>query len=116
MQHKTLEDGRWAAMPFVEQMANIGSEVLRTSKWKIKGKSEYAAKAFERALELFDLTIRYGRLSDGRKGRVPMLREVCRLREVFCECYLSENQYAVASLDKYFMHFGIAARRSRRPE
>ena len=37
MQHKTLEDGRWANMPFIEQMANIGSEISRTANWKEKG-------------------------------------------------------------------------------
>lgn len=39
MQHSGLENGRWSEMPFVEQMANIGSEVGRTAKWKIKGKT-----------------------------------------------------------------------------
>ena len=34
MQHKTLENGRWAEMSFIDQMANIGSEIHRTSVWK----------------------------------------------------------------------------------
>ena len=38
IRHKELaESGRWADMPFVEQMANIGSEVFRAGKWKEKG-------------------------------------------------------------------------------
>lgn len=28
-QHQQLASGRWAKMPFLEQMANIGSEVER---------------------------------------------------------------------------------------
>ena len=31
-QHKELAAGRWQQMPFIEQMANIGSEVERALK------------------------------------------------------------------------------------
>jgi len=58
-QHKDLADGRWAELSFCEQMANIGSEVERALKWKEKGNLEYGEKAFFRALELFDLTIKF---------------------------------------------------------
>ena len=111
MQHKTLENGRWAEMPFLEQMANIGSEVYRTSSWKIKGNAGRAQAAFERALELIDLTIKYGRLHES--GRNAMLEEICRLREVFCMEYLSPDPTALTSFDKYFMLFAIAARRRK---
>lgn len=111
MQHKTLENGRWAEMPFIEQMANIGSEVYRTSVWKQKGNAEQSQKAFERALELIDLTIKYGRLHE--PGRRAMLREVCLMREIFCTEYLSPAPDALKSFDKYFMQFGIAAQLRR---
>lgn len=111
MQHKTLENGRWAEMTFIEQMANIGSEVYRTSSWKIKGNSERARMAFERALELIDLTIKYGRLN--RPDRGAMLKEICRLREMFCLDYLSADPASLKSFDNYFMPFEIAARRRK---
>ena len=89
MQHRSLESGKWAELSFMEQMANIGSEVSRTSKWKEKGNAERSQSAFYRALELIDLTLEYGRVHE--KNRSSMLRELCRLREIFCEEYLSSD-------------------------
>ena len=56
-QHKDLAAGRWSQLSFLEQMANIGSEVERALNWRIKNNVDYAQKAFERALELIDLTL-----------------------------------------------------------
>lgn len=56
-QHQDLANGRWFELNFIEQMANVGSEVERAMAWKEKGDEEYSQKAFERALELLDLTI-----------------------------------------------------------
>lgn len=42
-----------------------------------------------------------------------MLKELCRLREIFCAEYLSENPDALESSDKFFMPFGMAAARRR---
>lgn len=53
-QHRNLAAGRWGTMSFMEQMANIGSEVSRTSRWMHKENDGQAVKAFERALELID--------------------------------------------------------------
>ena len=64
MQHRSLESGKWAELSFMEQMANIGSEVSRTSKWKEKGNAERSQSAFYRALELIDLTLEYGRVHE----------------------------------------------------
>jgi len=36
IQHKELAEGRWKDLSLCEQMANIGSEVSRTIKWKEK--------------------------------------------------------------------------------
>jgi len=49
-QHKNLASGGWQKLSFFEQMANIGSEVERTIKWKNKGNAEYSRLAFGRAL------------------------------------------------------------------
>lgn len=110
MQHKLLERGGWAELSFMEQMANIGSEVARTSKWKEKGNTQRSKSAFHRALELIDLTLEYGRVNKG--NRSSMLRELCRLREVFCEEYFSPDPEILKSFDKYFLQFALAARRS----
>ena len=56
-QHKDLAAGRWSQLSFLEQMANIGSEVERALNWRIKKNTDYSQKAFERALELIDLTL-----------------------------------------------------------
>jgi hypothetical protein len=37
--HKSLAAGRWFELSFIEQFANIGSDVERTIQWKKKGKS-----------------------------------------------------------------------------
>lgn len=113
MQHTGLAEGRWAAMPLCEQMAHIGSEVYRTAKWQRKGNDAQARKAFDRALELMDLTLRYGRLQDRQEDRDALLREVCRLREIFCRAYLEEGPEAVAALNPYFDAFAFAARNGR---
>ena len=110
MQHKGLENGRWAEMSFISQMANIGSEIGRTAKWKKKGKTEMAQSAFYRALELIDLTLKYGRINDTVERRSAMLRELCRVRECFCEEYFSDDPNSVDGLEKYFMHFAVAER------
>lgn len=57
MEHKQAQAGRWAKFTTSEQMANIGSEVERTILWKNKNNRDYGNKAFERALELLDLTV-----------------------------------------------------------
>lgn len=112
MQHRELSAGRWAQMSFMEQMANIGSEVYRTLQAKRKGEGDKAWSAFCRCLELVDLTIRYGREND-KDGRYSMLKEVCRLREMLCEAYLSDDPEALAPYDEYFYHFSLGYRLQR---
>ena len=77
-QHKQLAAGRWQKFSFLEQMANIGSEAGRAINWKNKGREEYSRLAFERALELLDLTI-----ADPKNKQ--RLRELLRLREVLAD-------------------------------
>lgn len=84
--HRSLQDsGRWAAMPFAQQMGNIGSEVSRACKWKEKQKPEMMEKAFYRGLELLDLTISL--------SRGPRLWELLRAREVMCDFFAGDNEY-----------------------
>lgn len=99
---------RWAEMPFIAQMANIGSEVGRTLKWKRKCNANMARSAFVRAIDLFDLTIAVGRMKEPFSSRDSMLKEVIRARDQFCEEYLSEDSDALLPSDKYFSHFAKA--------
>ena len=96
-------------MPFVEQMANIGSEVGRTAKWVQKAKPAMAEGAFVRALELIDLTLKYGRLDSLHRGE--MLKELCKVRELFCGAYEGLDVSLLTWLDKYFGDFALAQRR-----
>ncbi|MBU4455431.1 hypothetical protein KJ586_02890 [Patescibacteria group bacterium] len=99
-QHKELASGRWQKMPLAEQIANIGSEVERTIIWKNKKNKEYADLAFERALELLDLTI-------GDKKNKKRLKELTRVREALADYFVFDNIYK--STDelwrKYFYNF-----------
>ena len=66
------------------------------------------SSAFDRALELLDLT-----LADPRwHGR---LREIARVRELLCDASAGGADYAtmLEDLDRYFLAFAVAARRSR---
>lgn len=104
-QHKSLAAGRWGGLSFFEQMANIGSEVERALNWEAKGKDSYRKKAFERALELFDLTL------DTVKGHAR-LKEVARAREAIADYFAGKNRFGSTpdSWRRYFFHFSYAAR------
>ena len=103
-QHTLLAEGRWQQLSLIEQLANIGSEVHRAVEWKRREDADRFLGAFERALELFDLT-----LADPRWRH--RLKEIARSREVFCDTMVGENQYGTPpeAIDKYFMQFGTAA-------
>lgn len=105
-QHKDLAAGRWKQMSFVEQMANIGSEVERALDWRAKNNADYCRQAFERCLELIDLTL------DNLKG-FARLKEVARLREAIADYFFGENQFKFTdeSLRRYFLNFIFAARK-----
>jgi hypothetical protein len=108
--HKESAAGRWQKFSICEQMANIGSEVERTMSWRQKGNEEYSRQAFERALELVDLTI------DDPKNHTPetrgRLKEICRLREVLVDYFAFDNIYGSTDelWHKYFYAFNYAAR------
>lgn len=105
-----LDAERWASISLMEQMANIGSEVGRTCKWMKKDKTDMAEKAFSRSLDIIDLTIKYGRLN--QPGRGEYLKELCRLRECFCEAYINHDIHTLELLDKDLGHYATAFRRN----
>jgi hypothetical protein len=104
--HKNLAGGRWFDLSLSEQLANIGSEVLRTSRQQGKNEKMFWL-AVEKALELFDLT-----LADPRwKGR---RREIARAREVFCDAVYGGKLYksSFEDLIRYFDNFAFSARKN----
>jgi hypothetical protein len=106
--HPGLASGKWNALPFLDQMANIGSEVERAIKWKNKGNTEFFHLAFTRAIELLDLS-----LADRKNN--PRLKELARVREALADYFLFENAYG-SSDEKwrsYFYSLNFAARRNR---
>ena len=103
MQHETLSNGAWADMTLAQQMANIGSESYRATKWLAKGRNDNAERAFERMQELVDLTIEYGRKN--QSNRKALLKEICRFRELFCAAFLDSNLTELTSLNHYLDHF-----------
>jgi hypothetical protein len=104
-QHKELAAGRWFALSFMEQMANIGSEVERAINWKNKDNQECSRMAITRGLELLELT-----KSDARN--VKRLKELARLYEVLVDYFYFDNNYSSSDelWRKYFYAFNYAAR------
>jgi len=58
---QALEE-RWFKLTLLEQLANIGSEVIRAINWKGKNREDYAREASLRAFKLLDLTIKDGKI------------------------------------------------------
>jgi hypothetical protein len=103
--HQEMANGRWFELPLIEQLANIGSEIERTINWRNKGNRQYSNNAFERGLELLDLTI-------ADKKHIKRLKELTRLREVLVDYFFGDNQYSSSDKlwQKYFYAFNYAAR------
>jgi hypothetical protein len=102
--HQSLAADRWFTLTLSEQLGNVGSEYERAFNWKKRNNPEQSLKAFDRMLELLDLT-----LADSRwKHR---LKEITRLREETCR--LLEPEVPVPDLRKYFLQFSTFARRNK---
>lgn len=105
MQHRSLENGRWAELSFPQQMANIGSETSRVLKALEAGKENRAMSAFVRFQELIDLTIMYGRKDEGKSARGAMWKELCRFRELYCASFEERNLTELAAANRYLDQF-----------
>ena len=102
--HKELAGGRWFELSLIEQLANVGTDIERTIRWKQKGNLEYSQHAFERALDLLDLSI-----ADPKNRK--RLKEITRTREALVDYFVYDNEYG--STDQlwhnYFFPFNYAA-------
>ncbi|MFZ5785786.1 MAG: hypothetical protein ACOY3Y_05030 [Acidobacteriota bacterium] len=101
--HRELAAGRWFELPLVEQMAHVGGEIERTIAWRDRNAANSAA-AFDRALELLDLT-----LADPRHR--TRLRELARVREALADSFVFGNSYGSTdeAWRRYFHAFTYAA-------
>ena len=104
-QHKEAAAGRWFQLSFAEQMSNVGSEVERTISWKAKGRLDFSERAFERALELLDLSV-----ADAKNR--TRLKELLRVREGMSDHFVFDNFYQSSdeSWQRYFRVFLNAVR------
>jgi len=107
--HPELAAGRWFTLSLANQLGNVGSEYERAQSWKKRGDQVRFDQAFDRLLELLDLTIADPRWKNHR------LKELTRLREVVCdELYNKVPEFIHPSdLRQYFLYFGILARSER---
>lgn len=106
--HPELAAGRWNALSLAAQLGNVGAEVGRLRRWRGRD-ARLAEAAFERALELLDLT-----LADPRwRGR---RRELARARELLCDAWAGGGAYGTTleDLDRYLLAFAVAARARHR--
>jgi hypothetical protein len=102
--HKDLAAGRWFKFTLLEQLAHVGSDVERMISWRNKGDMQYSQQAFERVLELIDLT----KADPKNKKR---LKELCRVREFLADYFVGDNLYSFTDeyWQKYFYEFAYAA-------
>lgn len=107
MIHKGLSPERWFTFSLFEQLANVGMDIERTIQWRNKN-SDYSTQAFERALELIDLTI-----ADPKNRN--RLKEICRARYMLVDHFVFDNEYNSTDeqWQNYFYQFNYAAALAR---
>jgi len=105
--HPSLAAGRWHTLSLMEQLGNVGSEVDRAFRAHTQGNQGRWERAFDRALELFDLT------ATDPARTPPQRREILRAREQFCRVFFDDTAEPDLPryLSKYFLQFAVAARR-----
>lgn len=104
--HKTLTPERWYRFSLAEQMGNIGGEVSRAMNAKKRNDEVGVGNAFERGMELFDLSM----MDKRHKKR---LREIGRARDVFVDAFCGGEEYmsTFENMNKYFMQFALIAKK-----
>ena len=103
--HKDLSQERWNSFSLFEQLANVGMDIERTIIWKQQGNEEKSMQAFDRALELLDMTIA------DPKNKGPRLKELVRTREALADYFVFDNEYSTNEKiwQDYFYQFNYAA-------
>jgi len=95
---------RWQKLSFFWQMANIGSEIQRAINWRKKN-PQYSKLAFERSLELINLTI-----TDKKNQTPEKLKELLRTKELLIDYFCFDNFYKTNDKiwQNYFSAFNYA--------
>lgn len=106
----SVDRKQWAQLSILEQMGNIYSEVGRSFNAKRRNDFKSSRAAMCRAIDLFDATIQELAI---RKS--PRLKEVLRAKDQYLSLLeeTPSSDEKIASLDKYFLQFAIAARLQR---
>lgn len=103
MSHHSINlEQTWGQLTLAQQLGNVGSEVNRMLKWKDRD-PVIAEHAFERMLELIDLTLKH-------QKQASRLREIARVREILVQTWKSSvptNDAEWVSLNKYFFNFAL---------
>jgi hypothetical protein len=104
--HKELASGKWFGFSLPMQLSNIGSEIGRAINWKNKNNLELSQGAFERGLELLDLTIL-------DQKNIKRLKELLLLREFLADYFCFGNTYKSTETqwNNYFMNFNYLVRK-----
>lgn len=105
--HPEYADGKWNELTLEEQLANVGSDVIRCIKWQSRN-PDIAQRAAERALELLQFT----KADPKNRSR---LRELCRLYEVLVNDLYGYDDYKpnLPALERYFLGYTYAAAKIR---
>lgn len=95
----------WQSLDTYSQLANIGSEIGRSFKWKKNNSPERANAAFFRAWELF-----YATLAD--KKNLKRKKEINICRELFADLFFDRAEYKETPehFELYFIELAILAR------
>ncbi len=109
--HKELAAGRWKQFSLVEQMGNIGSEVGRTFIYFKSNDKKNFIISFEKAIELFDLTLEDERWENKKE-------KIIKTKEMFCSLVSGTNlteelDKKMNNLNKYFTRIGAIANEKR---
>ncbi len=107
--HVDLTLERWFKFTLFEQLANVGTDVDRAIRYRNNGDTPESKAAFERALELLDLTI------EDPKNHGHRLKELRIARMALVDYFMGNNEYQ--STDEqwqdYFYQFNYAAALAR---
>jgi hypothetical protein len=106
--HRELAAGRWQTFSLPLQMAHVGSEIERALRGREAGNEARCRSAYERALELLDLTA-----WDVRQP--SRLKELRRAREALVDYFDGSNEMgsSPAFWRRYFDAFTYVARSDR---
>lgn len=102
--HKGLEGGRWFTFSFMDQMANVGTDIERAINWKKRGQPDDSEKALARGFELLNFTITDPKNKSRRK-------ELFRIKEALLDYFYGDNEYQYndAAWQQYFYCFAYAS-------